>query len=90
MKDPEKKNSTKLANYVWEKKDKGVEINNIKWEIVEKCQEYVSGSKKCDVCLTEKLHIMKDNNCNSLNKRSELTNKCIHMRSWLLDKVKDK
>ena len=87
LRDPEKRNNTKLANYVWEKKDKGEQITDIKWEIVKKCQEYVGGSAKCDVCVTEKLYIMKEKS-NSLNKRSELNNKCMHMRSWLLDKVK--
>ena len=72
---------------MWEKKDNGEEITNIKWEIVEKCQEYVGSSKKCDVCLTEKLCIMKDKNSNSLNKRFKLTNKSAC--TWLFGKVKD-
>ena len=57
--------------------------------MLKKYKEYIGGSDTCDVCLTEKLCIMKDKNPQSLNKRSELTNKCMHMRSWLLDRVKD-
>ena len=75
---------------MWQRKDKGEEITDIKWEILEKCHEYVGGRSKCDVCVTEKLCIMKNKSPNSLNKRSELTNKCLHMRSWLLDKAKAK
>ena len=31
---------------------------------------------KCDVCLSEKLAIMKDKDSRSINKRTELMNKC--------------
>ena len=88
FKHSKQRKNTKLADYVWEKRDKGEEITSIKWEILKECNEYVGGDK-CDVCLTEKLFIMKDKDPNSLNKRSELMNKCLHMRSWLLAKVKD-
>ena len=36
------------------------------------------GGDKCDVCLSEKLSIMKNRDTNSLNKRSELMNSCRH------------
>ena len=36
----------------------------------QKCFEYNSEGKKCDLCLSENLHMMKD----SLNQRSELSN----------------
>ena len=52
--------NTKLATYVWDKRDEGVEIKEVKWEILKKCQKYEPGGRKCDVCLSEKLIIMKD------------------------------
>ena len=38
----------------------------------------------------KKLCIVNDRHPNLLNKRSELTNKCLHIRNWSLDKVKDR
>ena len=37
-----------------------------------------SGGDKCDVCQSEKLAIMKDKDSRSINKRTELMNKCRH------------
>ena len=89
-KDSKNRNNTKLAGYIWAKKDEGIEIRNIKWEVLNKCHKYAPGEGKCDVCLSEKLSIMKNREPNSLNKRSELMNKCLHMRRWKLACVKEK
>ena len=80
------KNKTTLAHYVWTMKEKGKEPN-VTWEIVKKCNKYRCGSKKCDLCLTEKLEILKGrkNGERMLNKRSELMNKCRHKRKFILE-----
>ena len=39
-------------------KDKKENVK-IEWEILKKCNKYKSGSKRCDVCLSEKLEILK-------------------------------
>ena len=31
--------NTKLAGYIWEKKDEGIEIENVKWEVLKKCHK---------------------------------------------------
>ena len=49
-----------MATHVWNKKDKGIGIRDVKYEIVKKCIPYVAGVDKCDECLSEKLAIMKD------------------------------
>ena len=74
---------TRLADYVWKKKEQRVDINNYKWE-------YQPGQKKCDLCLTEKMMIMKDRNPCSLNKRSDLMNWCQHKWPYRLDRAKYK
>ena len=51
------KAATSLSTYIWSLKDKG-ENPTVKWEVVKKCQPYVCGSRKCDICLTEKLCIL--------------------------------
>ena len=74
----ENRKRTRMATYVWQKKDEGVNINSVTYEILKKCHRYTAGGNKCDVCLSEKLAIMKNKDSRSLNKRSELNNKCRH------------
>ena len=75
---------TTLAGFVWEN-NLGPEPN-IKWEIVKRAQPYRKSSRYCDLCLTEKLSIdyelKKSRNC--LNKRSDLTNRCVHRTMFRL------
>ena len=84
MKHKENRKNTSLAGYIWEKKDAGKQIVDIKWEILKECTKYQPGNNSCDVCLSEKLCIMKENNSNTLNRRSELMNKCRHKWKWRL------
>ena len=88
--DRELRKNTKLATYIWEKKDSGVGIEEVKWEILKQCVKYAPGGDKCDVCLSEKLCIMKNKDIRSLNKRGELMNTCRHRARWRLVKVKNK
>ena len=60
--------------HVWNKKDNGIGIQDVKYQIVKNCHSYV-GEVKCDVCLSKKLAIMKDKDGRSLNKRTELLDK---------------
>ena len=47
--------STELPKYVWELNER--HTNFINWDIAMKSQ-YVSGSRKCDLCFCEKLLIV--------------------------------
>ena len=78
MKKRENSKRTSMATYIWTKKDSGVGIKSVKWEVLKKCHSYIAGGDKCDVCLSEKLAILKQKDPRSLNKRSELMNKCLH------------
>ena len=77
------KNATALASYVWEKQ---LGPNpDIKWEILDKAPAYSLGSRNCDLCLTEKLHIARNiKSPQHLNKRGELAQRCRHRHSFLL------
>ena len=86
----ENRKNTKLAGYVWDKRDAGIEVTSIKWEIEKECQKYAPGGDQCDVCLTEKMFIMKNKDPRSINKRSELMNSCLHKWRWKLARVKNK
>ena len=60
----------------------------IKWQIQARSNKYSCGSDKCDLCLTEKYEILKSNPNISLNKRSEIANKCRHKNKFKLKNVK--
>ena len=83
-----KRNSTTLSHYIWDCKDRG-ETPKVKWEIVKKCNRYRCGTRKCDVCLAEKLEILKERGRHCLNKRSELMRPCPHRRKFRLSNLKD-
>ena len=78
-----KKNATTLSRHIWEK-GLGKEPK-IKWEILAKVPKYKLGTKSCNLCLTEKLLILKNagNPC-YLNKRLELAQKCRHKAKMCL------
>ena len=77
-----------MAAHVWNKKDSGVNVSSMKWEVLKKCQKYVPGQKKCDVCISEKLAIMKGKDLNTLNRRTELMAACRHKTRFKLCNVK--
>ena len=83
-----KRHNTTLSHYIWDCKDRG-EVPAVKWEIIRKCQKYRSGTRKCDVCLAEKLEILKERSEHCLNKRSELMRPCPHRRKFRLINIKD-
>ena len=80
------RNNTMLAQYMWKMKEKGENVS-VKWEIIKRCNKYKSGSKRCDVCLSEKLEILKGRKKGEklLNRRNELMNKCRHKRKFILE-----
>ena len=81
-----KKSSTTLARYVKKLKNQNVDFK-ISWSIKAKAHTFSSGSKKCDLCVTEKLTILKADPQTLLNKRDELLAKCPHKRSYYLSSM---
>ena len=82
----EKKNSTTLSKFLW---DKNLNRNpKIEWKILKVCHTYSPGNKTCDLCLSEKLEIIKNlGNPKSLNKRTDIANKCPHRKKHYLNKI---
>ena len=66
--------STVLSKYIRELKEKDINYS-IKWSILKRASAYKSGVKQCNLCLAEKLCILKAGT-NNLNKRTELLTKC--------------
>ena len=57
---------------------------NIVSEILQKHQTYNSNTKRCSLCLNEKLEIARYKGRNFLNKRPEIINKCHHRNKFAL------
>ena len=74
--------STELSEYVWELKNSGIEPK-LTWEIIDRATSYKNGSKTCNLCITEKYHII-TSKLSLLNKTSEVISKCHHVNKFLL------
>ena len=86
FKHEENENKTELSKHVWELQRKDV-TPNLSWEVIDHARSYVNGSKKCNLCLTEKYHIIKSK-LKLLNKRSELVSKCRHVNKFIIENFK--
>ena len=78
-----KEKSTELSKYIWELKNCNLNYG-LKWSIACKVHPYTGGTRKCDLCLTEKLTIMKADLKSLLNMRDEFVSKCRHMNKFTL------
>ena len=76
-------NSMELSKYVWDAKC-GNEDFTIAWSIADRAQAYSNKTKRCNLCLTEKLRIMSTDKDAHLNKRSELISTCRHANKFRL------
>ena len=60
----------------------------IKWSIIKKPISCTGGSKRCNLCLEEKLNILKEKDNWLLNKRSEIISACQHKNRFQLKSLK--
>ena len=78
-------NETKLSKFIWELKEEEKHYD-LQWSILQKSKPYKCGSRKCDLCLSEKYQIMTYSNLLSnstlLNSRTEIMNKCRHSNKF--------
>ena len=78
-------NHTTLLSYIWKLKDKNLPFN-VTWSI--KVQEHpFNGGKTSDLCNSEKLVILTENQSTLLNRRDELLETCRHRRKYLLASI---
>ena len=83
-----RKNDTALSKYIWDVNSKN-ENPELKWSIIKKIPAYSNITKKCALCLHEKLTIVTHNNEKVLlNKNNELISKCRHENKFLLKNYK--
>ena len=72
-----------LSKYIWTLKDSDTPYT-VKWAIHRKAHAYTNKSRRCNLCLAEKLAIMQADRATSLNIRSELVSKCRHENKYYL------
>ena len=68
---------TVLSQYIWELKNTNTDYV-ITWIIIKQSNINKRSSGQCNLCLDEKLLIMRNLNNNLLNKRSEFSSSCRH------------
>ena len=72
-----------LSNELWNIKNNKY-TPKVLWEILRKHQPYSLNTKRCSLCLNEKLEIARYKRHNLLHKRSEIINKCHHRNKFAL------
>ena len=69
--------ATALSRHIWDLKKNGEEFT-IKWKIKSRATTFKAGSKRCMLCLREKVAIATQRPSTLINYRSELLTKCMH------------
>ena len=82
-------NETELSKYVWHLKENNTDYT-IKWSIIKNSISYTGGSKRCNLCLEEKLSILKERSKYLLNKRSEIVSACHHKNKFQVNHLTKK
>ena len=80
---PTYKNDTKLSTEYWALKTKQLHPK-VSWQIKRRYNSYNPISRRCNLCLNEKLEILDDQDKNLLNKRSEIISHCHHENKFKL------
>ena len=76
-----------FKNSIWKLKDNNTNFI-LKWSNASFASPYKCGTRKCDLCLSEKVAIVRADPKFLLNKRTELVSKCRHRNKFLLHNVK--
>ena len=88
FKSPKLTNSTELSKYIWMLKEENKKYS-IKWTIAARASPYACGTRKCDLCLTEKMLILDSEAGKMLNKRAEILYKCRHQNKYKLKNLRE-
>ena len=81
------RNETELSKTIWKLKDEEKEYH-MRWSIASRASPRKGGSKISDLCLTEKVIIVRAEPRGLLTKRTELISKCRHRNKFLLSSSK--
>ena len=81
-------NQTTLSTHVWGLKDRNLDYR-IKWNIIDRANDFNPITRKCRLCLKEKYYIIFQPEGASLNHRSELFSTCRHRLRLTLANTED-
>ena len=81
------KTRIELAKYIWQLIGKGIPFE-MSWNIMARYSSYKAGSRRCNLCFTEKFLIAQRPKHLLLNKRLELVTQCRHRNKFYLKNVK--
>ena len=93
FRDERKQNATALSSFIWTNKlnksaDNIINEPKINWRIVKTCKTYRPGDRNCDLCLSEKVAILKNiNKPQTINKKTDLGTTCMHRKNFYLSGV---
>ena len=60
----------------------------VRWSYLQKCTKYMPGQKTCDLCLSEKLFILKAfKDKSNINVRNEVASICRHRNDYKLSRT---
>ena len=77
---------TELSKYIWELKDNN-QPYEINWSIAQHAAAYKCGTRRCDICLTEKTVIAAADPASTLNKQAEIISTCRHRAKFRYDRA---
>ena len=81
-------NQTTLSTHVWGLKDRNINYG-IKWNIIDRANDFNPVTRKCRLCLKEKYYIIFQPEGATLNHRSELFSTCRHRLRLTLANTED-
>ena len=81
-----KSSSTSLARHIWDLKEKNINYT-YSWKLIDRAQPFSPVTGVCNLCTTEKFHIIFNPEAATLNKKEEINNSCLHKDPILLDKT---
>ena len=85
----EYRHEAKLSNKIWRIQGSS-HHPKVKLDIVKKCVPYNSQTKRCLLCLNEKLEIAAYKDHNLLNRSNEIVSKCRHQLKYALSRYDTK
>ena len=80
-------NDSELSKYIWKLKDSNTNYA-LKWSIASYASAYKCGTRFCDLCLSEKVSIVRSEPKGLHNKRTEFISKWRHINKFLICNVK--
>ena len=81
-----RKTATALSSHIWMLKEKNIQ-HEILWEIARRASPYRCGTRRCDLCLTEKLVIATSEPNSTLNEKAEIVSTCRHRTKFRLSSI---